>query len=107
MAKSFKDLVEKLPPERQEKIEEGTQVLLSDMAQEELQKAFQLTQLQLVKTLDMDQVAISNIERQSDMYVSTLRRFLEAMGAELKVVASFPDREIIINQFEGNTAVYS
>ena len=80
MAKSFKDLVEKLPPERQEKIKEGTQVLLSDMAQEELQKAFQLTQLQLVKTLDMDQVAISNIERQSDMYVSTLRRFLEAIN---------------------------
>lgn len=100
MAKSFKNLVEKLPVERQQEIQDGTQLLLSDMAQEELQKALQLTQIQLAKTLDTDQTTVSEIERQSDMYVGTLRRFLEAMGAELKVVASFPDREIIINQFE-------
>ena len=112
MAKSFKTLVEKLPLERQQEIQDGTQLLLSDMAQEELEKAFQLTQIQLAKTLDTDQETVSRIERESDMYVGTLRRFLEAMGAELKVVASFPDREIVINQFEGilsqsaGTAVY-
>jgi len=113
MAKSFKTLIEKLPIERQKEIQDGTQLLLSDMAQEELEKAFQLTQIQLAKTLDTDQETVSRIERESDMYVGTLRRFLEAMGAELKVVASFPDREIVINQFEGvlsqstGTAVYS
>ena len=112
MAKSFKILTEKLPLERQKEIQDGTQLLLSDMAQEELEKAFQLTQIQLAKTLDTDQETVSRIERESDMYVGTLRRFLEAMGAELKVVASFPDREIVINQFEGilpqsaGTAVY-
>lgn len=99
MAKSFKKLVEKLPLERQQEIKEGTQLLLSDVAQEELEKALQLTQIQLAKTLDTDQETVSRIERESDMYVGTLRRFLEAMGAELKVVASFPDREIVINQF--------
>ena len=71
------------------------------MALQELRKAFGLTQTQLATTLNMNQAAVSKIERQSDMYVSTLRRFLEAMGARLKVVASFPDRDIVINQFEG------
>ena len=100
MAKSFKKLVEKLPIERQKEIQSGTEMLLSDMAQEELKKALQLTQIQLAKTLNTDQATVSRIERESDMYVGTLRRFLEAMGAELKVIASFPDREIVINQFE-------
>ena len=104
MAKSFKTLVEKLPLERQKEIQDGTQLLLSDMAQGELQKAFQLTQIQLAKTLNTDQASVPKIERQLDVYIGTLRRFLEAMGAELKVVASFPDREIIIDQFEA-TAV--
>jgi len=40
------------------------------------------------------------MESQSDMYVSTLRRFLEAMGAQLKIVAEFPDGEVVINQFK-------
>jgi len=99
MAKSFKKLVAKLPQDRQEKIRQGTKVLFSEMALQELRKALELTQNQLATTLDMNQAAVSKIERQSDMYVSTLRRFLEAMGAELKVIASFPDREIVINQF--------
>ena len=100
MAKSFKKLVDRLPLDRQEKIREGTKVLLSEMALQELRKALELTQNQLATNLDVNQAAVSKIERQSDMYVSTLRRFLEAMGAELKVIASFPDREIVINQFE-------
>lgn len=33
------------------------------------------------------------------MFVSTLKRFLAAMGGELRIVASFPGREIVINQF--------
>jgi len=40
------------------------------------------------------------MENQSDMFISTLRRFLGAMGGKLKIVAEFPDHEIVINQFE-------
>jgi hypothetical protein len=36
------------------------------------------------------------------MYISTLRRFLEGMGASLKIVAEFPDGEIVISQFHQN-----
>ena len=43
---------------------------------------------------------MSKLEHQSDMYISTLRKFLSAMGGELRIVASFPEGEVVITQFE-------
>jgi len=48
----------------------------------------------------MNQAAVSKLEHQSDMYVSTLRRFIAAMGGELRIVAHFPEGDVVINQFE-------
>ena len=45
----------------------------------------------------MNQAAISKMELQTDIYVSTLRRFVSALGEELKLVASFPDKEVVIS----------
>ncbi|MEA1881762.1 MAG: XRE family transcriptional regulator [Candidatus Marinimicrobia bacterium] len=54
---------------------------------------------ELADTLHIKQAAVSKIENQSDMFISTLRRFLIAMGANLKIIAEFPDHEVVINQF--------
>lgn len=40
------------------------------------------------------------MEHQSDMYVSTLRRFIAAVGGELRLVAHFPQDDVVINRFE-------
>jgi transcriptional regulator with XRE-family HTH domain len=56
-----------------------------------LRKARVMTQEQLAESLSMAQGDISKLERRADLYVSTLRRYIEAMGGELKIVASFPD----------------
>jgi hypothetical protein len=48
----------------------------------------------------MNQAAISKTERQNDIYVSTLRRFVSALGGKLKLVASFPYKEVVISQFD-------
>ena len=56
-----------------------------------LRRARQLTQAQLAETLDMRQPSISKLENQEDMYLSTLRRYIEALGGEMEVVARFPD----------------
>ena len=61
----------------------------------ELRKARTLTQDQLVKSLNMAQGDISKLERRADLYVSTLRRYIEAMGGELDLVARFPDGDTI------------
>jgi transcriptional regulator with XRE-family HTH domain len=100
MAKSFNELKEKMSPERREKVEERAQAILLGMALQELRQARQLTQQELAEILDINQAALSKMENQSDIRVSTLRKLLGAMGGRLKLVAEFPDGEVVIDQFE-------
>ncbi len=100
MAKSFDELKEKMSPERREKIEDKAQAILISMALQELRQTRHLTQQDLANILNVNQAALSKMENQTDMRVSTLRKLLSAMGGSLKIVAEFPEGEIIINQFE-------
>jgi len=99
MAKPFRKLIENLPPERRERIRIKTGVLKNEMALHELRQALQLTQEELANSLNMKQTAISKFEHQSDIFISTLRKILFAMGADLRIVAHFPDGDVVINQF--------
>lgn len=100
MAKSFRKLIEKLPSEKIERIESRAQDMLLEMALQQLRKSRDLTQLQLANSLNLNQAALSKMEGQADMHVSTLKRIVNAMGGDLKLVAEFPDGEVVINQFE-------
>lgn len=100
MSKPFKTLISKMTPERQAHIQKKTKILKNSMALKELREAMALTQEELANTLNMKQAAISKFEHQSDIYLSTLRRILHAMGADLEIVAKFPDGEVLINQFD-------
>jgi len=70
------------------------------MALEELRDARRMTQQELARTLQVDQSAISKLEHRTDMYVSTLRRCIAALGGELEIRAVFPEGVVRINQFE-------
>lgn len=100
MAKSFDELKEKMSPERREKIEDEAQAILISMALQELRQTRHLTQQDLANILNVNQAALSKMENQTDMRVSTLRKLLSAMGGSLKIVAEFPEGEVVINQFE-------
>jgi transcriptional regulator with XRE-family HTH domain len=100
MAKPFKNLVNKMSSESQERVRERTAQMQSEMALQELRQAMHLTQQELADLLQMNQAAISKLEHQSDMYVSTLRRFVAAMGGDLRIVAHFPQGDVVVNQFE-------
>ena len=100
MSKPFNALLEDMVPERRDRIRRKTQVMQNEMALSELRQALDLTQVELAKSLHMKQAAISKFEHQSDIYLSTLRRILVAMGAELKIVAQFPEGAVLINQFD-------
>lgn len=69
----------------------------------DVRRARDLTQEELAEALGIKQTSVSKIERaherHADLYLSTLRRFIEAMGGELKLVAVFPDAEIPIDNF--------
>ena len=100
MAKSFKNLINKLSPDRVAAINQRVQTELAAMPLQELRQAMELTQVEVAASLNMNQAAISKMEKQTDMYVSTLRKFIEAMGGELKIVAHFPKGDVTINQFQ-------
>ena len=50
--------------------------------------------------LGLNQATVSKLERRTDMYLSSLRRFVEAMGGELEISANFPDGRVRIQLFE-------
>jgi predicted transcriptional regulator len=100
MAKPFKQLRDKMSPERQVRAQAKTNVMLEEMALNELRQAFKLSQEEMANRLNVKQPAISKIEKNTDMYISTLRRFIEAMGGELDISARFNNELIHINQFK-------
>lgn len=96
---SFADLRKRLSPKRQANIERKVAALREEMTLGELRQARLLTQETLGETLHVGQTAIAKMERRADMYVSNLRRFIEAMGGELDIVARFPDGAVKIANF--------
>ena len=100
MAKLFKNLKEKMSPASRSRAQVKAEELLAEMPLYELRSARQLTQEKLAKELKVKQSAVSKLERRADMYVSTLREFVRAMGGELEITARFPEGTVRINQFE-------
>jgi len=76
-----------------------TEELLATLPLADLRKARELSQQELSDVLDVNQATVSKIERRADMYVSTMRRFVEAMGGELEIRARFPEGVVEIDQF--------
>jgi DNA-binding XRE family transcriptional regulator len=97
--KSFDSLTVGITPESRARIERKKSALRQEMALHELREARRLTQAALGDTLQVDQSAIAKMEKRTDMYVSSLRRFVEAMGGELRVVAHFPEGDVVIGNF--------
>jgi DNA-binding XRE family transcriptional regulator len=100
MARNYNELRAKMSPESRAEVERRVQETLAMMPLEELREARELTQTQLAQVLRVSQGAVSKVERRADMYISTLRSYVLAMGGELQIRAVFPEGEVIINQFE-------
>ena len=100
MATKFRTIREKMDPERQERIRKRTEELLAELPLQELRQARALSQQELAEVLGLNQATVSKLERRTDMYLSSLRRFVEAMGGELEISASFPDGKVRIQLFE-------
>jgi transcriptional regulator with XRE-family HTH domain len=98
--RKFRELVQAMPPERQQKIANRVRQTLAAMPLDEIRKARQLTQAKLAETLGVNQGEISKIEHRTDIYISTLAGYVEALGGKLEIRAVFPDREMRITQFE-------
>jgi hypothetical protein len=98
--RNSRDLLEAMPADRQRRIERRFQKSLAAMPLDQLRKAQQMTQLQLAEIFGVNQGGVSKIEHRSDICVSTLAEYIEAMGGRLEIRAVFKDREVRITKFE-------
>ena len=86
-------------PKRQARVAQYRREFQDAISLAELRRARELTQAQLGTALEMPQSAVSRLERQTDLYVSTLRSYVEAMGGQLAVEAVFDDKRRVISTF--------
>jgi len=98
--RKFRELLKAMPAERQRRIAKRVRDTLVSIPLEEIRKARQMTQVKLAEVLGVNQGEISKIEHRTDIYISTLADYVEALGGKLEIRAVFPDREMRISQFE-------
>ena len=86
----------KMSPESQAEIERRKEQLVAEMPLEQLRTARQLTQTNLAQVLGVNHSAVSKLEKRTDMYLSTLRSYIQAMGGQLEIQAVFPEGSVRI-----------
>jgi ribosome-binding protein aMBF1 (putative translation factor) len=99
MTKKFALLREAMSPEAKAESERMYQEALAEMPLTELRNARGLSQKMLAEALHIQQPAIAKMEKRADMYISTLRSHIEAMGGSLEILAHFPDGTVKISNF--------
>ena len=97
MARKFEELRAKMSPERRERNSARAREELRNMPLHQIRNARRMTQTRLAELLEMDQGNISKLEQRTDMYLSTLRSYIEAMGGALEIRAVFPEGDVKID----------
>jgi transcriptional regulator with XRE-family HTH domain len=93
MGRKLSQIVAELPPERQARIEARYQALREEVeGLRELRRIAGKAQADIAAALKIKQPSVSKIEKQTDMYLSTLRSYVEAVGGELELVVKLPRR---------------
>ncbi len=102
MAISHEDFLARLPAKERKAIARRAAELIAEEATlRKLREARKQSQQAVAEKLGIQQAAVSKLERRADMYISTLRNLIEAMGGELEIIARFPDqRPVRITQFQ-------
>lgn len=96
MSTKLRDKIKTFSKERQEKIARlAAELVEEEMTLQEMRKQQNLTQEQVAQLLGIGQENVSRLERRNNLYVSTLRDYVNAVGGKLHLIVEFPDREPI------------
>ena len=93
----FENVIRDITPERLAQAEKKEAEPLSAVPLREIRKALSLTQRELATTMNVNQPAVAKLENRADMHVSNLRRYIEALGGNLGIVAKFPQGDVIVD----------
>jgi DNA-binding XRE family transcriptional regulator len=91
IAEHRSDIKARIKPATRARIEAEGRRLSDDLHLSQLRKARGLTQETMAELLGVSQAEVSKMERRTELYVGTLRKFIEAMNGELVLAARFPD----------------
>jgi len=104
MGRTLNQKLDEFPEARRERILAEVDRLQAEyLTIQELRKARRLTQAQLAEVLNIRQATVAQMERRSDLMLSTLRRHVEAMGGKLTLTVEFPDRAPVSLEGLGDT----
>ena len=96
MTRTLEELMDALPPERRARVEARSAELIAEV---EGLKAFrqlaERSQEQIAQSLGIKQPSVHKIEKQTDLYLSTLRRFVEAAGGSLELRVELPGKGVL------------
>jgi transcriptional regulator with XRE-family HTH domain len=96
MARSLTDIIAELPADEQAEIEARYQALKQEVeGLRELRQIAGKAQADIAIALNIKQPSVSKIEKQTDMYLSTLRSYVEAVGGELELTVKLPSRPVL------------
>jgi transcriptional regulator with XRE-family HTH domain len=96
MGRTLSEMIDALPKQRRERIDARYRALKDEVESlGELRKAAGKAQADIAATLKIKQPSVSKIEKQTDMYLSTLRSYVEAIGGELDLVVRLPSRRVM------------
>jgi hypothetical protein len=98
--KPYSELRKRMTPERRAESAARAKMMLLHINLMELKESLALANNELEKDLSVFESAISELETQEDIQVSTLSRCIKALGGKLKIVAHFPNEEITLTEFD-------
>lgn len=95
--KPFSNLTKEIErdPVRMQRVRDMTRAMRDAQRLAELRTHRKLTQKDVADELHVSQANVSRIEHEDDVYLSTLRTYIEALGGELEVTARFPDGDVV------------
>ena len=104
MGRTLKDKMKQLSPARRKRIETEAERLHAEyMTLRELRKAKDRTQVQLAESLGIQQATVAQLEKRTDLLISTLRSYVEAMGGRLNLMVEFPGKPPVSLEGLGDT----
>ena len=100
MARDFRELEAKMPPESLARAKVRAKEMMAEMLLAQVRKTVGLTQEELAASLGIKQPTLSRLESQNDMQISTLRCLIQALGGQLEIIAHMPGGDIRMPQFQ-------
>jgi len=91
----WSELEATMSPESRARVDARVRQTMSRLRLSDIREAVGHTQVAIAAKLKLGQASVSKIESAADMYLSTLRRYIEALGGELVVSAQFPEGTVV------------